>query len=177
MQESYKVLVLDRFSRDVLTPLLHVKDLRSHGVTLHLLLDTDRQNIPDVPAVYLVKPTPANVARAVQDAAVGTYARFHLNFVTPLPRDLLESMADHAVKAGCVDRIGSVHDQMLGFIAPEVRLCLAFALLPRPAHHSAWQPRVPCLKSRHGFMLTPRCSLTPESIGTRAGFPLHSQPP
>ncbi len=41
--------------QDILAPLLHVNELRRHGVTLHMLLDADRQPIPDVPAVYFVQ--------------------------------------------------------------------------------------------------------------------------
>lgn len=41
--------------QDILAPLLHVNELRKHGVTLHLLLDSERQPIPDVPAVYFVE--------------------------------------------------------------------------------------------------------------------------
>lgn len=35
--EVYKVLVLDRYTKDVLAPLLRVNDLRKHGITLHLV--------------------------------------------------------------------------------------------------------------------------------------------
>ena len=42
-EEVYKVLVLDRAGRDIVSPLIRVSDLRKHGVTLHLLLETDRR--------------------------------------------------------------------------------------------------------------------------------------
>lgn len=45
--------------QDILAPLLHVNALRRHGVTLHMLLDAERQPIPDVPAVYFVQVGPA----------------------------------------------------------------------------------------------------------------------
>lgn len=61
--EIYKVLVLDRFTKDVVAPLLRVNDLRRHGITLHLMISTDRQPIPDVPAVYLIQPTEENILR------------------------------------------------------------------------------------------------------------------
>jgi len=138
LQEGYKVLVLDKLARDVLTPLLRIKDLRSHGVTLHLPLDSPRQNIPDVPAVYLVQPTAESVDRVVQDAATGTYERFHLNFVTPLPRDLMERFADGVVRAGCVDRVASVHDQMLGFVALESGV---FSLAQKDAYLALHDPK------------------------------------
>lgn len=41
--------------QDILAPLLHVNELRKHGVTLHMLLEAERQPIPDVPAVYFVQ--------------------------------------------------------------------------------------------------------------------------
>ena len=55
--QTYKVLVLDRFCRDLLAPLMRVNDLRKHGVTLHLMLESERQPIPDVAAVYLMQVT------------------------------------------------------------------------------------------------------------------------
>jgi hypothetical protein len=42
--------------------LFHSK-LRKRGVTLHLLLESDREDIPDVPAVYFVEPTAENIQR------------------------------------------------------------------------------------------------------------------
>lgn len=41
-EEVYKVLVLDRPCRDIVSPLIRVNDLRKHGVTLHLLLESER---------------------------------------------------------------------------------------------------------------------------------------
>ena len=35
--EVYKVLVLDRYTKDILAPLLRLNDLRKHGITLHLV--------------------------------------------------------------------------------------------------------------------------------------------
>ena len=41
--------------------LLQVSDLRKHGITLHLMISTERQSIPDVPAIYFVEATEENV--------------------------------------------------------------------------------------------------------------------
>lgn len=35
-QDIWKVLVYDQFCRDLISPLMNVKDLRSEGVTLHM---------------------------------------------------------------------------------------------------------------------------------------------
>lgn len=45
---SYKVLILDNFCKDLLAPLVRVNDLRKHGVTLHLGIESARQPIEEV---------------------------------------------------------------------------------------------------------------------------------
>ena len=104
--ELYKVLILDRFSKDIIAPLLRVNDLRKQGVTLHLMIEADRQSIPDVPAIYLVQPSSANIDRIVLDASQGLYEALHLNFTSALPMRQVEQLAAGAVKAGCLPRIG-----------------------------------------------------------------------
>ncbi|PNJ32615.1 SCFD1 isoform 7 [Pongo abelii] len=66
----WKVLIYDRFGQDIISPLLSVKELRDMGITLHLLLHSDRDPIPDVPAVYFVMPTEENIDRMCQVEAV-----------------------------------------------------------------------------------------------------------
>lgn len=39
---SWKLLLFDRVGQDLLSPTLNVKALRDEGVTLHLLIQTDR---------------------------------------------------------------------------------------------------------------------------------------
>eukprot|EP00897_Mesotaenium_endlicherianum_P000073 jgi/Mesen1/10066/ME000730S09340 len=116
-EEVYKVLLLDKFSRDLISPLLRVNELRKHGVTLYLMVDSDRQNIPDVPAVYFVQPTPANIQRITLDASRGVYDKFHLNFTSSLPRPLLEELAAGVLKADAMSRIAKVYDQYTEFIS------------------------------------------------------------
>ncbi|KAH7429257.1 hypothetical protein KP509_09G038700 [Ceratopteris richardii] len=118
-EEVYKVLILDRFCRDILSPLIRVNDLRKHGVTLFFTIDKERQVIPDVPAVYFVQPTAANVERIIRDASKGVYETFHLNFSSSIPRSLLENLAAGSLKGDCTQRISKVFDQYLEFITLE----------------------------------------------------------
>eukprot|EP00899_Mesostigma_viride_P021346 jgi/Mesvir1/29212/Mv08629-RA.2 len=120
--EVYKVLVLDRFCRDILSPLLRVNDLRKHGITLHLLIDSDRQEIPDVPGIYFVQPTNANIERIVADASSGLYDHFYLNFSSSLPRVLLENLAAGTVRSESVPRVKKIFDQYLNFLTLEEQL-------------------------------------------------------
>lgn len=121
-EEVYKVLIFDKFCRDILSPLIHIKDLRKHGVTLYFIIDKERQTIPDVPAVYFVQPTQSNIQRIVLDASRSLYESFHLNFSSSLPRPLLEDLASGTLKTDSVQRISKVFDQYLEFVTLEDNL-------------------------------------------------------
>uniref|UniRef100_A0A7S1ZHK8 Sec1 family domain-containing protein 1 n=1 Tax=Ditylum brightwellii TaxID=49249 RepID=A0A7S1ZHK8_9STRA len=121
-QNQWKILVYDAPCRSVISPLLSVSQLRRRGVTLHLLIQSDREPIPDVPAVYFVEPTRANLTQIASDVAKGLYASYHLNFVTRLDRSLMEEFARLVVQSGSISRIASLHDQYLDYVCLEKRL-------------------------------------------------------
>lgn len=118
-EEVYKVLILDRFCRDILSPLIRVNDLRKHGITLYFTIDKERQTIPDVPAIYFVQPTASNVERIIKDSSRGIYKSFYLNFSSSVPRPLLEDLAAGALKVDCIQHISKVYDQYLEFVTLE----------------------------------------------------------
>lgn len=113
----YKVLVMDKFCFDIIAPLVRVDELRRHGVTLHLKLENERQPIADVPAVYFVQPTRANVGRIASDFKNGLYEAYHLNFSSSLPRQLLEELATESVKAEAASKVAKVFDQYVNFVS------------------------------------------------------------
>ncbi|KAL1827888.1 hypothetical protein ACET3Z_006300 [Daucus carota] len=116
-EEVYKILIYDKFCQDILSPLIHVKDLRKHGVTLYFLIDKDRQPIhDDVPAVYFVKPTEQNVKRIVLDVSRSIYNSFQLNFSSSIPRSLLEELAVGTLSSESIHRVGKVYDQYMEFV-------------------------------------------------------------
>ncbi|ETW07982.1 hypothetical protein, variant [Aphanomyces invadans] len=132
--EQWKVLVYDNFCRDIISPILKLHELRKKGVTLHMLLDSDREEIPDVPAIYFVQPTTANLQRIIQDCTKELYSSMHLNFVSPIPRDKLEAFAKGCVDAGCTAMISKVFDQHANFVSLEPQL---FSL-NQPSSYVAW---------------------------------------
>jgi hypothetical protein len=87
-----------------------------------LLLHSDREAIPDVPAVYFVSPTKEHLARIAQDCGKRLYGRAHLNFVTKLDRPLMEEFAKLVVQTGSLDVVASVHDQYLDYVCLEKHL-------------------------------------------------------
>lgn len=119
---SWKILIYDKPCRSIISPLLSVSQLRSRGVTLHLLIDAERESIPDVPAVYFVEPTRANLNIIAEDCAKRLYSSVHINFVTKLDRGLMEEFGKMIVQNNCLDMISSLHDQYLDFVCRERNL-------------------------------------------------------
>lgn len=119
---QWKILIYDAACRSIISPLLSVSQLRRRGVTLHLLLNSEREPIPDVPAVYFCRPTKENLAIIARDCAKGLYGKAHLNFVTKLDRALMEDFAKLVVQSGSLDAIAGMHDQYLDFVCLEQQL-------------------------------------------------------
>ncbi|VDL40765.1 unnamed protein product [Hymenolepis diminuta] len=118
-EPQWKLLIYDRVGQDIIAPLFSVKELRSLGVTLHLLLDIKREPIPDVPAVYFVYPSEENVKRICQDFESDLYSAYYLNFISPISRSNLEAIAETALTEDCIQRIKKVFDQYTRFICLE----------------------------------------------------------
>ncbi|XP_048394225.1 sec1 family domain-containing protein 1 [Stegostoma tigrinum] len=115
----WKILIYDRIGQDIISPLLSVKELRDMGITLHLLLHSDRDPIPDVPAIYFVMPTEENVDRVCQDLRNQLYESYYLNFISAISRSKLEDIASAALSTNAVAQIAKVFDQYLNFITLE----------------------------------------------------------
>jgi len=117
-QIEWKVLIYDHRSRDTIAPLLRVGNLRTLGITLHMLLNTERQPIRDAPAVYFVQPTEENIRLIARDCRADLYAQYRINFSSPISRPLLELLAQELV---AIPNVANVHvtDQFLNFVALE----------------------------------------------------------
>lgn len=118
-EPTWKVLVYDRFGQDIISPLISVRELRELGVTLHLLLHSDRDPIPDVPTIYFVLPTDENIQRITQDFTNQLYDSYFLNFASAISRQKLEDLASASLRCNCVAQISKVFDQYLNFITLE----------------------------------------------------------
>lgn len=118
----WKVLVFDDLGRDVISSVLRVNDLRAWGVTIHLNIKQKRHAIGDVPVLYLVEPTAANLEYITQDLKNGLYSPAYINFLTSIPRPLLEDFASQTAEAGTSESISQVFDQYLNFIVSEPNL-------------------------------------------------------
>ncbi|KAJ9305853.1 hypothetical protein DTO217A2_4596 [Paecilomyces variotii] len=115
----WKVLVFDNMGRDVISSVLRVNDLRAWGVTIHLNINSPRYPIPDVPVVYLVEPTPVNIQLITSDLSRGLYSPAYVNFLSSIPRPLLEDFASQIASTGTAEHVAQVYDQYLNFVVAE----------------------------------------------------------
>ena len=115
----WKVLVFDNLGRDIISSVLRVNDLRTWGVTIHLNINSTRHSIPDVPALYLVEPTTSNLQLITADLSRNLYSLAYVNFLSSIPRSLLEDFASQTASAGTAESIAQVYDQYLNFIVSE----------------------------------------------------------
>ncbi|KAJ3035694.1 Vesicle trafficking between the ER and Golgi, partial [Rhizophlyctis rosea] len=118
----WKVLIYDQLGQDIISPLLKVNDLRENGVTVHMPLSSDRQPIPDVPAIYFIQPTADNIRRISEDFTKQLYESYYINFSSTVPRQLLEDLAAATIQTGAATQIAQVYDQYLNFVCLEPNL-------------------------------------------------------
>ncbi|WLF80703.1 Vesicle trafficking between the ER and Golgi [Lodderomyces elongisporus] len=118
----WKVLVLDMASREILSSVLRVNDLLRCGITVHSLINSKRSKLSDVPVVYFVEPTKANVSLIINDLNEDRYENFYINFTSNINRELLEDFAKQVALSGKANRIKQVWDQYLDFIVTEPNL-------------------------------------------------------
>mmetsp|Transcript_12353 Transcript_12353/g.24011 ORF Transcript_12353/g.24011 Transcript_12353/m.24011 type:complete len:665 (-) Transcript_12353:50-2044(-) len=119
LSQQWKVLIYDEACRDIISPLMTVGKLRENGVTLHMLLESPRESIPEVPAVYFFEPTEANIQRFVQDCEKQLYDAAYLNFSSPISKPMMDLLARRLVEINAVSRVAKVYDQFLGFVSLE----------------------------------------------------------
>ncbi|KAJ1339844.1 hypothetical protein BSLG_005505 [Batrachochytrium salamandrivorans] len=120
----WKVLIYDKLGQDIISPLLHIGDLRERGVTVHMSIYSDRDPIADAPAIYFVEPTADNIKRISNDMSRQLYDSFNINFSSALPRPLLEDLATAAAATDTAGVITQIYDQYLNFVAEAVALKL-----------------------------------------------------
>lgn len=120
----WKALVLDSTSQSIVSSVLRVNDLLRCGITLHLLITSPRSNLPDVPVIYFVAPTPENCLMILADLRADKYADFYINFTSSIPRELLEDFAKNVSLSGKSLKIKQVYDQYLNYIVTEQNLFL-----------------------------------------------------
>ena len=82
-------------------------------------INTTRHPIPDVPVLYLLEPTAANLNLINADLSRNLYGDAYINFLSSIPRPLMEDFAAQIAEAGTAENVAQVYDQYLNFIVGE----------------------------------------------------------
>lgn len=82
-------------------------------------INSARYPIPDVPVLYLLEPTSVNVQLICSDLARGLYSSAYVNFLTSIPRPLLEDFATQIASTSVAEKMSQIYDQYLNFIVTE----------------------------------------------------------
>jgi sec1 family domain-containing protein 1 len=91
----------------------------NRGVTMHMHIAAQRHPIPDCPAIYLIEPTSNNLKAITNDLKQELYTPAYVNFLSSVPRPLLEEFASEAAMTGTSEHIAQVFDQYLNFVVAE----------------------------------------------------------
>ena len=89
------------------------------GLMIGRNINSPRYPIPDVPVLYLVEPTAANIQLICSDLARGLYSPAYVNFLSSIPRPLLEEFAAQIAATNTAESISQIYDQYLNFIVSE----------------------------------------------------------
>jgi sec1 family domain-containing protein 1 len=82
-------------------------------------IGSSRHPIPDVPVLYLVEPTSSNLHAITSDLSKGLYSPAYINFLSSIPRPLLEDFAQQTAQTATSEHIAQFYDQYLNFIVAE----------------------------------------------------------
>ena len=118
-EPEWKILIYDQHGQDIISPLLSVADLRDLGVTLYLSLNSGRDAIPDVPAVYFVVASDESIAQICQDMRDHLYSSYYFNFLSGISRNKLEDLASAALQCNADAQVMKIYDQYINFISLE----------------------------------------------------------
>lgn len=113
---EWKVVVLDDFNRQLNSLHFKMKDLRESNVTLYFHLREAREQLHGVTAIYLVQPTPDNIAAIEEDFEEDLYSSVVVHFSSEPPTHLLTDFARRLGKLGnALTKVRKVEYSCLGF--------------------------------------------------------------
>ncbi|CAF4777918.1 unnamed protein product, partial [Rotaria magnacalcarata] len=90
---AWKVLIYDELGQDIIAPLFT-------EIKIYLLfksLKSDRDPVDEIAAVYFIMPIKDSISRIGKDLAECLYESYYLNFIAPIPDDLLGALATGAL--------------------------------------------------------------------------------
>lgn len=114
-------LIVDESSVKVLNSMLKMGDLHAEGVTSVELIDKRREPVPELDAMYLLRPDYLNIEALLKDfsvADVPQHRQVHLCFTSSVPSELMDKLAEAQFLA---PRIRSLTEAPLGAVMVQDR--------------------------------------------------------
>lgn len=122
-QNTWKVLVMDQHTKNILSLLFKVNDLRDLGVTVHMMLHSIRETLRGVPALYFILPTKENLQRVLKDIQEDLYDTIQLFFIEEIDKQNLFFLSDECIKKNIpYQKIEHIYDTNLNFLSLEENL-------------------------------------------------------
>lgn len=118
----WKVLVLDEYASSVLSPLVHVTDLRMHNIPIYLSLHAKREALRAVTVIYLVEPSLQNIQAIVKDCKNQLYDYFQINFIYPPPENIIQALATGLAEEKAFPRLNKIYEQYTRYVVLEPKL-------------------------------------------------------
>ena len=112
---TWKVLIYDSHTKGLINLLLKVGDMRSCNVSVFLTLESKRDVIHNVAAIYLIKPCKESLDHVVEDLNSKIYDCAFINFASPCPTQLLENFATECGRYNSQERIVQIYEHYLDY--------------------------------------------------------------
>ena len=115
---TWKILIYDDYCQQIIAPLFDLQSLRNkYGVTLNLHInDINRDEILDVPVIYICEPLDENINQICNDIKLCKYNQFYLYFSSHITREQLELIASTTIKYANTHYIIKIIDLYCNFI-------------------------------------------------------------
>eukprot|EP00826_Nyctotherus_ovalis_P057170 TRINITY_DN7808_c0_g6_i3.p1 TRINITY_DN7808_c0_g6~~TRINITY_DN7808_c0_g6_i3.p1 ORF type:complete len:405 (+),score=139.15 TRINITY_DN7808_c0_g6_i3:191-1405(+) len=121
-QLIWKVLIYDSYAKEVISPLIKIDKVHNYNITLFLDLESKREKIHNVAAIYLIKPCKESIGCVVRDLNNKLYDRIFVNFLSPCSDKLLEYFANECRRSNSQNTIAQVFSHYLNYSTITSRL-------------------------------------------------------
>ena len=114
---NWKVLIMDKETKDIVSSLINVGDLREIGITLILEINERKESIRGIEGVYLIKPTMENIKQIVDDICGLAYDQISIHSIYELSNDLIEFLARELSKRSLQNRVKNLSQNYFSYRA------------------------------------------------------------
>jgi hypothetical protein len=113
----FKILIFDDYTKDIVQGIFDEESLRKHGVTMSLSIDSKRERVKNVTALYFISNDKENSKYINYDLKYMLYDEIYLNYISQVPRPTLQLILSPQLNRECLSCVKSVHDDIVDFVS------------------------------------------------------------